>query len=288
MRDCSEASGLRFGAQVMMGNGLQGVNAVIWHPGPPLLLNHRRQEYPADTMLPAKRSRYHPGIALKKSFLSRTSMEKSIRIVLANHHPIIRSDLRLLIERQPEFRVVGEAATGREAVVLAEYRRPDILLLDMKLPQANGMVAAREILSKKPGLGIIFVTVLTDEEYISEAFKTGARGYVLGDVVQTDLSNAIRVVAGGGTFLSPAISAKLIEEYVVKNSNDCVVSEHEKQLCCLLAAGYGEEEIVTRLHSTTSRVRADSQTVGDTLQRISVPQVIVDSIQRNHPLAGHP
>jgi DNA-binding NarL/FixJ family response regulator len=134
-------------------------------------------------------------------------MQQSIRIVLANHHPIIRSDLRLMLERQPAFRVIGEAATGREAVVLAEYRRPDVVVLDMSLSQLNAIATARELSSKMPGLAIIFVTALGDQEYVSEAFKAGARGFVLGDVVQTDLITAIRVVAGGGRFLSPGISA---------------------------------------------------------------------------------
>jgi two-component system, NarL family, response regulator LiaR len=215
-------------------------------------------------------------------------MEKLIRIVLANHHPIIRSDLRLLLERQPAFRVTGEAANGREAVILAEYRRPDVVLLDIKLPQLSGIAAAREITSKKPALGIIFVTALADQEYVSEAFKAGARGYVLGDAAQADLVSAVHVVARGGTFLSPGISAKLIDEFATKDPRDSAVSEYEKQLCCLLAAGYNERDIATQLNSTSSRIWADYQTLSDTLQRISVPKVILDSIQGNHHLVENP
>jgi DNA-binding NarL/FixJ family response regulator len=129
-------------------------------------------------------------------------MDHPIRIVVANHHPIIRSDLRLLLERQSEFQVIGEAANEREAVLLVEYRHPDIVLLEV-----NGMAAAREISARKPGLGVIFIGALADEEYISEAFKAGARGYVLADAAQTDLPDAIRAIAAGGTFLSPAIRA---------------------------------------------------------------------------------
>jgi DNA-binding NarL/FixJ family response regulator len=215
-------------------------------------------------------------------------MEELIRIVVANDHPIIRSDLRLLLERQPGFRVTGEAANGREAVILAEYRRPDVVLLDIKLPQLTGIAAAREITSKKPGLGIIFITALTDQEYLSEAFKAGARGYVPGDAVQTDLIPAVHVVARGGSFLSPAISARLIDEFAAKDSGGKAVSDYEKQLCCLLAAGYGEQEIATRLNSTASRVHADHQKVSNTLQRIGMPQVIVDSLRGNHHLAARP
>lgn len=211
-----------------------------------------------------------------------------IRIVLANHHPIIRSNLRLLLEREPAFRVIGEAADGREAVALAEYRRPEVVLLDVKLPPRNGISAAREIYSKQQSLGIIFVAVLTDQEYVSEAFKAGARGYVLGDVASSDLFRAIQVVAGGGSFLSPAISAKLIEEHAAKRSDDFTVSEHEKHLCCLLAAGYSEHETARQLNSTASGIMVDCQNVTDTLQRISIPDVIRDSIRRNHHLVDNP
>jgi DNA-binding NarL/FixJ family response regulator len=156
-----------------------------------------------------------------------------IRIVLANHHPIIRSNLRLLLEREPAFRVIGEAADGREAVALAEYRRPDVVLLDVQLPPANGISTAREIASKRPsnrhGIGVIFVTVLTDQEYVSEALRAGARGYVLEDAASTDLFRAIRAVASGGSFLSPAIGRKLLDEHLAKSPGDGVISERQKQ-----------------------------------------------------------
>jgi DNA-binding NarL/FixJ family response regulator len=173
-----------------------------------------------------------------------------IRIVLANHHPIIRSNLRLLLEREPAFRVIGEAADGREAVALAEYRRPDVVLLDVQLPPVNGISTAREMTSKKRGFGIIFVTVLTDQEYVSEALRAGARGYVREDAASTDLFPAVRAVAGGGSFLSPAIGQKLLEEHFAKRPGDGVISEHEKQ-----------------------------QEIAGMLQRMGAPAEILDSIR---------
>ncbi|MGA8597227.1 MAG: response regulator transcription factor [Bryobacteraceae bacterium] len=231
-------------------------------------------------------SRYHSRIDQEEASHSRADMEQHIRIVLANQHPIIRGSLRLLLERQPAFRVIGEAADGREAVVLAEYRRPEIVLLDIKLPYVNGIAAAREICSNRPGLGIVFVTALTDQEYISEAFKAGARGYVLGDAAAADLSFAIQVVAGRGAFISPTITAKLIEDFAVKHASERVISEYSKQLFCLLAAGYGEHEIAVRLNSSVSRIKADYQSISETFQRIALPEVIVDSIRGNHHFAG--
>jgi DNA-binding NarL/FixJ family response regulator len=130
-----------------------------------------------------------------------------IRIVLANDHPIVRGSLRLLLEREPDFRIVGEAANGREAVVLTEYTRPDVVLLDIQLGHLGGIAAAREISSRSKESRIVFVTMLTDEEYVLEARKAGASGYVLGNSAQTDLVSAVRTVSSGGCFLSPEITS---------------------------------------------------------------------------------
>ncbi|HSU60692.1 MAG TPA: response regulator transcription factor [Bryobacteraceae bacterium] len=132
-----------------------------------------------------------------------------IRIVLANHHPIVRTTLRSLLEKEPAFEIVGEAANGREAVVLIDYRRPDVVLLDIHLPIVNGISAAIEISARNPSPGIIMVTELADEEYVVEAFKAGARGYVRADTAQADLASAVRTVAQGSTYVSPSITSQL-------------------------------------------------------------------------------
>lgn len=132
-----------------------------------------------------------------------------IRLVLANHHPIVRTTLRGLLEKEPGLEIVGEAANGREAVVLADYRRPDVVLLDIHLPLVNGIPAAVEILSRSPQAAIIMVSGLADKEYVIEAFKAGARGYVRADSAQTDLIPAVRAVAEGNSYVSPSIASQL-------------------------------------------------------------------------------
>ena len=129
-------------------------------------------------------------------------------ILLASAHPILRNSLRSLLEREPDFRVIAEAASGREAVVLADYKRPHVVLLDVKMAHLAGLPSAREILSRSPGTAIVFVTAETDEVYVSEAMKTGARAYVSADTAQSDLVPAIHAVAEGRTFLSPSIRSK--------------------------------------------------------------------------------
>jgi DNA-binding NarL/FixJ family response regulator len=207
-----------------------------------------------------------------------------LRILLANHYPIIRSSLRLLLEREPEFQVVGEAANGREAVVLADYRHPDIVLLEVKLPHLNGIAAAREIASKEGCSQVVFVTTHTDEGYVGEAFRAGARGYVLGDAAPTDLPQAIRAVISSRLFLSPALSRQLLEGSARGDSKDGDLSERQKELCCLLAAGYSEEEMGQHLHREFPQLQADLQAVSDALERRRMPEVLRKTIWENQHL----
>jgi DNA-binding NarL/FixJ family response regulator len=139
----------------------------------------------------------------------RFSSMQVIRVVIVNDHPIVRSNLRLLLERESDVRVIGEAANGREAVLLAEYQKPDIVLLDAKLQEMSGVQTAREMLKKNPALNIVFISALTADEYVIEALKLGAHGYVTGDSAQSDLVPAVRAAAKGERFLSPAIAEQL-------------------------------------------------------------------------------
>ncbi len=201
------------------------------------------------------------------------------RILLCNQHPIVRNGLRLLLERESEIRVIGEAGNGREAVVLAEHSHPDIVLLDVKLPHLNGIAAAREICSKDRDIGIVFVSAQVDEEYVSEALKAGARAYVVADAVQNDLVRAIRVVTRGDRFLSPSIASQIFDEYRGRRCRGPEqISEHQKQLFCLLAEGFQDNEIALHLNVSVDNVRSDCRSMKAMLLHIGVPELIRQSI----------
>lgn len=138
----------------------------------------------------------------------------SIRILLANHQPIVRSALRALLERETDFQVVAEAANGREAILLTEFKHPDIALLEVKLPPVSGIAIAKEISSKDIHPKIVFVTEQTDESYVVRAFEAGASGYVASDTEPADLARAIRVVMNGRLFLSPAICPDVLARHL--------------------------------------------------------------------------
>lgn len=160
---------------------------------------YRAQEYRIGAISPEPKAGYDSGVT------SRISV--SVNILLASDHPVIRSSLRRLLEREPDFRVVAEASDGREAAWLTEQRMPDVLVLDVQLPQGGGVTAAKTISSWKQHPKIVLVAAYADEIYIAEAFKAGVQGYVSAEAAQLDLVRAVRSVLAGEEFISPSISS---------------------------------------------------------------------------------
>src|SRR5213080_3912064 len=139
---------------------------------------------------------------------------KKIRILLADDHQLMRSGLRLLIEQQPDLTVVGEAADGREAVALAKSLRPDVAVMDISMPNLNGIEAAHQITQSHAKTAVIVLSMHSDESYVLRALKAGARGYLLKDSAQADLIQAIEAVTAGKAFFSPAVSKVLADDYL--------------------------------------------------------------------------
>jgi len=137
-----------------------------------------------------------------------------IRILLAEDHAVMRTGLRLVLERQRDFQVVGEASDGREAVALAQQQKPDVILMDIDMPNLNGIEAARQITTSLPQVSVVILSMHSDEAYVLRALKAGARGYLLKESAESDLIAAIRAVVNGKAFFSPAVSRMLVEDYV--------------------------------------------------------------------------
>jgi len=133
-----------------------------------------------------------------------------IRIILAEDHAVMRRGLRLVLEEQKDFQVVGEASDGREAVTLVESLKPDVAVLDITMPNLNGIEAARQISAKQPGVSIVVLSMHSDEGYVLRALKAGVRGYLLKESPEADFIQAIRSVSQGKAFFSPAVSRMLV------------------------------------------------------------------------------
>jgi DNA-binding NarL/FixJ family response regulator len=173
----------------------------------------------------------------------------SIRVLLADDHGVVRKGLRFILEQQPAMEVVGEAASGREAVQLAEELAPAVIVMDIAMPMLNGIEAAAQILKKQPQIGIIMLSMYSDESYLVRALSAGARGYLLKDAAEADLVRAIEAVAQGKPFFSPAIAQTLLEDYMrtlnqkgLQDSYD-LLTPREKEVLQLLAEGKTNKEV---------------------------------------------
>jgi two-component system, NarL family, response regulator NreC len=138
----------------------------------------------------------------------------SVRIVLADDHTIMRHGLRLVLERQPDFVVIGEASNGREAIDLVIRETPDVVIMDIAMPLLNGIEATRRIHEEQLRTVVVILSMHADEGYILKALRAGARGYLLKDSAGTDLIQAVRAVNAGKAFFSPAVSKVLADDYL--------------------------------------------------------------------------
>lgn len=208
-----------------------------------------------------------------------------IRILLAEDHTIVRKGIRLLLDREPSFEVVGEAENGREAVEMAEQLRPDIILMDHTMPLLNGLEALRQIKKRLPEIRVIILTMHTNEEYIFQFLQAGAAGYLVKQTAPTDLVEAIRAVHGGQSFLSPAISRTVIEEYVrhaapTKTDSLATLTEREREVLQLLAEGYSANEIAAQLHISVKTVGVHRMNIMQKLEINSMTELIKFALRK--------
>jgi two-component system, NarL family, response regulator NreC len=211
---------------------------------------------------------------------------KPIRILLADDHNIMRNGLRLLLERQPGFQVVGEASDGRQTVEMSEALKPDVIVLDIAMPNLNGIEAARQIAGKLPDTAIVILSMHSDESYVLRALKAGARAYLLKDSAELDLIGAIKAVTEGKAFFSPAISKMLVEDYMrrmqqrgVEDSYE-LLTTREREILQLLAEGKSNKDVANVLNLSLYTVETHRGNMMQKLNLHSVPELILYAVRK--------
>jgi len=203
----------------------------------------------------------------------------SIRVLVADDHPMFRDGLRALVASVSDVEMVGEAATGEEAIALADELQPDVILMDIQMPGVNGIEATRSILQASPHIGVIVLTMFEDNDSVFAAMRAGARGYLLKGADQDEILRAIRAVASGEALFSPAIAQRLIGFFsaevtpVVRPFPE--LTTREREVLDLVAQGLNNTEIADRLTVSAKTVRNHISNIFSKLQVADRAQAIV-------------
>ena len=209
-----------------------------------------------------------------------------VRIVLADDHTVMRNGLKLLLERQPHLQVVGEAADGRQAVALSESANPDVVIMDIGMPNLNGIEATRQIVNRNPRTAIAILSMHSDESYVIRALKAGARAYLLKDSAEADLLAAVRALTEGKSFFSPAISKILVEDYMrqleSRGAEDTyeLLTNREREILQLLAEGRTNKEVANMLNLSLYTVETHRTHILQKLNLHSVPELILYAVRK--------
>jgi two-component system, NarL family, response regulator NreC len=200
-------------------------------------------------------------------------MARQIRILLADDHAVVRDGLRALLERQSDMAVVAEAGDGRECVQMAENHLPDVVLMDVAMPEMNGIEAARRIIAASPKTGVVMLSMHQDESYVLRSLKAGAKGYLLKDSPREDVLSAVRAASEGRSFLSRKVSRMLQEDYVrqlesrgLEDSYE-LLTGREREILQLLAEGKANKDVANLLNISLTTVETHR---GHILQKLSL------------------
>ena len=209
-----------------------------------------------------------------------------IRILLADDHTVIRLGLKLLLERQADFEVVGEAEDGRKAIQLAESLQPDVIVMDVAMPNLNGIEATRQITTALSKVAVVVLSMHSDESYVMRALKAGAKGYLLKDSAEADLIQAIRTVVTGKSYFSAAVSKMLLEDYVqnlrqrgIEDSYD-LLTPREREVLQLAAEGKSNKESAALLNLSAYTVETHRTNLMQKLGLHSVPELILYAVRK--------
>ena len=202
----------------------------------------------------------------------------SCRIVIADDHQIMRQSLRVLLEKEPDMEVVAEAEDGRKAVVLVQELTPDVVIMDVNMPDLNGIDATRQIISDYPEMKVIALSVHTDRRFIINMLKAGAHGYLLKDCAFEELAQAVRLAMGNKTYLSPGVANIVVKDYVRRVPGQAqnafsLLTAREREVLQLIAEGKNTSKIAELLAISVKTVETHRQQIMHKLDSRSVAEL---------------
>jgi DNA-binding NarL/FixJ family response regulator len=205
---------------------------------------------------------------------------EQLRILIADDHPLFRKGMHALIDSQPDMEVVGEAATGAEAISLAETLAPDVIVMDLQMPAGSGISATRAILNASPHIRILMVTLFEDNESVFTALRSGARGYILKDAGAGEMAAAIQAAGRGEAIFSPAIANRLIDFFAtlqpsVPKDMFPTLTEREREVLGLIAKGHSNADIAGELSLSIKTIHNYVSNVFNKLQVADRAQAII-------------
>jgi DNA-binding NarL/FixJ family response regulator len=173
----------------------------------------------------------------------------SIRVLIVDDHAVVRSGLRLLLDAEEDIETVGEAGDARTAVFEARAKKPDVILMDVVLPDRSGLEATPDVLKEAPGAKVLVLSMQDDPRYVKEAFAVGASGYVLKEAADSEVVSAVREVAGGALYVHPVLGARLAaaDAEAAARAEEDPLSDREREVLRLLALGHTNQEIAKTL-----------------------------------------
>lgn len=209
-----------------------------------------------------------------------------IRVLLADDHDLLRKGVRSVLAEDADIVIVGEAHDGPQAVRLAQELNPDVVIMDIAMPRLNGLEAATQIARKNKRIGILILSMYSDEEYLMRAVSAGVRGYLLKDSAEPDLARAVRAVAGGKTFFSPAIADMLFDDYALRlqrhelQDSYELLTDREKQVLQLLAEGMTNKEVATALTLGVSTVETHRLNLMQKLNLHNTAELVLYAVRK--------
>jgi DNA-binding NarL/FixJ family response regulator len=196
-----------------------------------------------------------------------------VKILIADDHKIVRDGLTALIDKEADFEVVGQAANGRQAVKGVRAQQPDVVIMDLSMPEMNGIDAASEILEEFPQCKIIILSMHTDKRFVNGALQAGVSGFLLKECAYKELNNAVRAVCNNQSYLSPQIAHLVVDSYrqQLKSENKAeALTTKEREVLQLLSEGHQTKEIAEKLHVSVKTIEARRRTIMD---KLNIPSV---------------